>query len=175
VSSSYQSGLYEFQFADGLFASAGGKNRAIITVSGADARGRYEEQLTAYDPDGLPIQSQDIRDSMKLAATAGSPASGSVDAKLDATAITGAAMTLTTGERTNIATALLDLSNGVETSFTVRQVLKLLGGMAAGKTAGFIPGSSGTGTVRNLGDSLNRMSFNYDAQGNITSVTLNLA
>lgn len=51
-------------------------------------------------------------------------------------AAAGDAMTLTSGERTSIGTALLDLTNGIETGMTLRGALRLLAAACAGKLSG---------------------------------------
>lgn len=83
----------------------------------------------------------------------------------------GAAMTLTTGERDAIAAALLDLANGVETGITVRKSLRLANAANGGKTAGAATTSF---TVRNPGDSKDRITATVDEDGNRTDVTLDL-
>lgn len=70
------------------------------------------------------------------------------------------------------ATALLDAANGVETGFTVRQVLRLIGAAAAGKVSG--AGTSAI-TIRNLADTLDRIvTTGSDSDGNRPTVTRNL-
>jgi len=88
-------------------------------------------------------------------------------------AVPGSAMTLASGERDSIATALLDLSNGVETSVTVRGALRAI----ASAVAGVLSGAGGTGsatvTVRAVGHAgTTRLTVETDEDGNRTSVTL---
>ena len=83
-------------------------------------------------------------------------------------AVPGSAMTLTAGERNSIATALLDLAAGVETSYTVRQTLRLMASMLLGKASGG-PGSS---VFRDTGDTKNRVTTVADSSGNRTTMTL---
>jgi hypothetical protein len=66
------------------------------------------------------------------------------------------------------AAALLDLANGVETSVTPRQALRIILAAAAGKLSG-----AGTATVviRNVGDTKPRITATVDADGNRSAVT----
>lgn len=67
------------------------------------------------------------------------------------------------------ATALLDTANGVETSVTPRQSLKLMLAALVGKVTGMDTGSP---VFRNVGDTKNRISATVDANGNRTAVTI---
>ena len=80
----------------------------------------------------------------------------------------GDAMALTSSERDSVATNLLDLANGVETSFTLRQSLRLMAAVLCGKASG---GPSNT-VFRDMGDAANRVTSVADANGNRTTVTL---
>lgn len=85
--------------------------------------------------------------------------------------VTGA-ITLTVGlpagERNAIADALLDRANGVETSLTPRQSMRLIVSAACGKV-----GISGdTVTIRDVNDSANRIVATTDGDGQRTAVTL---
>lgn len=68
----------------------------------------------------------------------------------------------------DIATALLDLANGVETDRTVREALRLILSAVAGKL-------SGAGTtqvkIRDAADTKDRITATVDAQGNRTAIT----
>ncbi len=67
--------------------------------------------------------------------------------------------------------ALLDLTDGVETDVTPRQALRLL----AAVTGGIISGAAGTTvSIRDLGDSKDRVIATVDADGNRSVVTLDL-
>lgn len=84
----------------------------------------------------------------------------------------GAAMTLTSGERAAVVAALFAAI--VEGSTTFQQVMMLTLAASVGKTDGFVPGTVGTGHIRNVADTKNRITANYDANGNRTSITLDL-
>lgn len=89
-------------------------------------------------------------------------------------AAVGSAMTLTSGERDSIATAHLDLTDGVETNITVRKALRAI----SAKSAGLISGAgTGTETIKGIGQSsggTTRLTATVDSSGNITAWTLNL-
>lgn len=80
----------------------------------------------------------------------------------------GSAMTLTSGERTSIADALLDETAGVETGLTLRQYLRL----SASALFAIISGAA-TSTVvfRNFGNTKDRITAIVDADGNRSAVT----
>lgn len=67
--------------------------------------------------------------------------------------------------------ATLDLTNGVETSITLRQALRLILAASAGKLSG---ANTTTITIRNVGDTKNRITATVDADGNRTAVTTDL-
>lgn len=69
------------------------------------------------------------------------------------------------------AAGLLDLTNGVESGVTLRQALRAIAAVAAGKVSGM---DTGAPVFRNLGDTANRVSATTDADGNRSAVTLNL-
>lgn len=64
--------------------------------------------------------------------------------------------------------ALLDIANGVETGWTLRQALRLILAALAGKVSG-----AGTTTVaiRDMADTKDRISATVDASGNRTAIT----
>jgi hypothetical protein len=66
------------------------------------------------------------------------------------------------------AAALLDLSNGIETLVTPRQAIRLILAANVGKLAG---AATTTVTIRNVGDSKDRIVATVDASGNRTAVT----
>jgi hypothetical protein len=77
--------------------------------------------------------------------------------------------------RDNMGTAgaaLLDLADGVETSLTLRQAMRLIAAASAGKLSG---AATTTVTIRNAGaDTKNRIVATVDADGNRSAVTLDL-
>ncbi len=91
-----------------------------------------------------------------------------LDAAMSTRAAPGDAMALTSGERDSVATALLDLSNGVETSYTMRQVLRLVSALLLGKASG----GAGASVYRDMGDTKNRVTTVADSSGNRTTMTL---
>jgi hypothetical protein len=98
--------------------------------------------------------------------------STAIKAKTDlipsAPAAVGSAMTLTTGERDAVAEALLDLTNGIETGYTLRQAMRIATAVLGGR----VSGGPDTPTFRNLGNTADRVLAVADKDGNRTSVTL---
>lgn len=84
----------------------------------------------------------------------------------------GDAMALTSGERTALATALLDLADGIETGVTLRQSQRAMLAALAGKLSG------AAGTTISIRDAANdttdRIVATVDADGNRSEVTLDL-
>jgi hypothetical protein len=76
---------------------------------------------------------------------------------------------LSTATQQAIASALLDLANGVETGITVRQGLRVVLSALAGKLSG---AATTTVRVRDTSDSKDRIVATVDADGNRTAVTL---
>jgi hypothetical protein len=94
-----------------------------------------------------------------------------INADIDSRAAAGDAMTLTSGERTAVATALLDLANGIETGITTREALRGILSVLCGKVSGM---DTNAPVFRSAIDSANRVSATTDADGNRSAVTLNL-
>lgn len=85
-------------------------------------------------------------------------------------AAVGSAMTLTSGERSAIAAAIL--AAGDIDGFTLEETLKLCLAALAGK----LSGASGTTiTIRSAADDANRIVATVDSYGNRSAVTLNAA
>jgi hypothetical protein len=80
-------------------------------------------------------------------------------------------VSLSSAEHNTIASAILDLSNGVETSVTLKQALRLMVAAAAGKVSG---AATNTITFRNIGDNKNRIIATVDVYGNRSSITTDL-
>lgn len=88
-------------------------------------------------------------------------------------AATGDAMTLTSGERNSVASALLNLTDGVEVGITVQEALRYI----ASSVVAVLSGAGGTGaatiTIKAIGnDGTTRLTVETDEDGNRTSVTL---
>lgn len=95
---------------------------------------------------------------------------GIVDAILEDTGTTiPAALTTITNYVDTIPADILDASNGVETSMTLRQALRIILAAAGGKLSG---ANTTTVTVRNPGDSKDRIVATVDEHGNRSAVTL---
>lgn len=80
-----------------------------------------------------------------------------------------AGYSLTAGERTAIATALLDLVDAIETGISPRAALRISLAALAGKLSG---AATTAVAIRNVGDTKDRISATVDADGNRTSVTV---
>jgi hypothetical protein len=80
-------------------------------------------------------------------------------------------VSLSSAEHDTIASAILDLSNGVETSVTLKQALRLMVAAAAGKVSG---AATNTITFRNIGDNKNRIVATVDVYGNRSAITTDL-
>jgi len=95
-----------------------------------------------------------------------------IAAILDDTGTSGVKVADKTGYRLS-ATGVDDiLDEAVEGSYTLRQLLRLMAAVLAGKSSG---GGTTTITFRNLEDDTNRVVATVDSSGNRTSVTLDLS
>lgn len=90
-----------------------------------------------------------------------------IDAILADTGTDG--VVLSTATQQAIADALLDRAAGVETSWTVRQALRIILSAAGAKLSG---AATNTVTIRDVGDTKDRITATVDADGNRTAVTL---
>lgn len=77
--------------------------------------------------------------------------------------------TVFTTSANDIADAMLDRSNGIETGYTPRQVLRLLAAAMAGKSSGH---ASGAPIYRSITDAKDRITATTDSSGNRSVVTL---
>lgn len=83
-----------------------------------------------------------------------------------------AAATITADAGAEIAAAILDLSNGVETGLTFRQALRLFSAVLGGKLSG---AGTGTEVFRNaVADAKARVTATCDGVGNRTAITTDL-
>jgi hypothetical protein len=98
-----------------------------------------------------------------------------LDAAVSSVAVAGDAMTLTSGERTAVAQALLDLVDAIETGLTPRQALRLIVAAEAGKVSGSTARGPTTVTIRNaVADDTARIVAAVDGLGNRTAITTTL-
>jgi hypothetical protein len=101
------------------------------------------------------------------AATAASLAT----AQLDLDKITGVSgVIISSAVRDSIAVSLLDLANGIETSSTLRESLRLILSAMVGKCSG---ADTNAPVYRDRGDTVDRITAVTDSDGNRTSVTTN--
>lgn len=99
---------------------------------------------------------QQVRDALMLAASAGDPAAGSIDAHLDTIIAAG-------------LTADDVLDEVVEGTYTLRQMMRIVFAALVGKSTG--GGSTGI-TFRDVADAKARITATVDADGNRTVMTL---
>lgn len=132
---------------------------AIFKTAGtADVKHLFGAQLdfSGNTGDTYAIVNSGTYGNSALNTKLGTPAGASVSADIDA---------LPTANEN--ADALLDRTSGIETSFTLRQALRLILAMAAGK----VSISGATVTIRDVNDSKNRIVATTDADGQRTDVT----
>jgi len=116
-----------------------------------------------------------MKTSVTTAATAATPTVTLADdaitaAKIAANAI--GASELAADAANEIADALLDRTNGIETSYTLRQALRIVLAAAGGKASGL---NTTEAKYRDVGDTVDRITATVDADGNRTAVTLNVS
>lgn len=103
--------------------------------------------------------------------TAAAHAVGAIDAAAIAADAIGASE-LATDAANEIADALLDRANAIETGLTLRQALRLIAAADAAKLSG---AATTTVTIRNaVADSKDRITATVDADGNRTAITYDL-
>lgn len=94
---------------------------------------------------------------------------GITSSSFAASSITAASLATDAG--TELATALLDLSDGVETSITVRQAIRAMASMLVGTVSG---GGTGTEVFKSIGGSTTRVTATVESDGDRTGMSLNL-
>ncbi|HWB13341.1 MAG TPA: hypothetical protein VG826_29215 [Pirellulales bacterium] len=133
-----------------------------------------QAHLTAiYDK----LPSNNLADETLLLAAIGTPMQAGTAVELSATqpnylpAKAGDAMALTSGERTSLSTALLDLADAIETGITLRQSHRALLAALCGKITS---AGSNPEVFQNPAGTANRISVANDSAGNRTAVSLTL-
>lgn len=98
-------------------------------------------------------------------------ASTNLNAQVSSRAAPGDAMTLTAGERSSIAQAIMDyvVESTQTVSYTVLNVLRIIASALAGKVSG---AQTNTPVFRDIADTKNRITMTVDDDGNRTTVTL---
>lgn len=81
---------------------------------------------------------------------------------------------LTSSERDSVAAALLDLSNGIETSVTPRQAIRAIASILAGIISGGGTGTEVFKAISAASGGTTRVTVTVDSSGNRSAVTLNL-
>ncbi len=111
------------------------------------------------------LSEADVRNAVGLA-------SANLDAQIATLAVPGSSMTLSSGERNAIATALLDLANGVETSWTLRQAMRIVLSALGGRISG---ASTGTLVFRDVNNTVDRITAACDIYGDRTNVNYDVS
>lgn len=159
VNSTYFPGLYELQFNQSFWAAA----RASLIVRVYDATGTPRwVQVYAAIPCYMPTRVDHVRDTLQTARDLGAQ----LDATVSSRAAPGDAMTLTSGERTNVAQAIL--SQAAVGTLTTSQALGILHAVLAGKAERTANGTR----FRNIGDTKWVVTVTHDAVGNRTDVVI---
>jgi hypothetical protein len=156
--------------ANGLYLSSGAVNG--LRIDGITVSGFGEADLVAMAADTDEIQTEladggrtDLLiDAIKVK-TDNLPASP---------AAVGSAMTLTSGERDSIATALLDLTDGVESGITLRKAQRAMAAILAGIVSGAGSGTEVFKALAAASGGTTRVTVTVDSSGNRSAVTLNL-
>ena len=132
----------------------------------------YAVVITTGTVDGVSVVGEvvghfSIENRFNEVAVTSIAANAITDAAINADAFTAAKFAADVGNE--FATALLDLAAGVETGFTVRQTLRVLGSALGGIVSG---AATTTITFRNMGDTDDVIIATVDADGNRSAVVL---
>lgn len=145
-----------------------------IAASALNGKGDWNIGKTGYALSSAGIQA--IWDALTSALTTvgsiGKLLVDNINATISSRAAAGDAMTLTSGERDSIATAHLDLADGVESGITVRQGHRINVAASGGKLSG---AATTNILIRDTNDTKNRINATVDADGNRTAVTLDVS
>jgi len=140
VDATNQPGLYRLDLSDAVLAT--GAWSAVLTIIDAGSND--------VAPVNIEIQLEPVPANVTAMAT---------------DVIAGAALAASAG--TEIANAILDLTDGVETGVTLRQALQRMGATTGGTSRG---AGSGTETFTGQDDATDRVQFTTDSVGNRTGV-----
>jgi len=159
----------------GIYAAAQNNNDAGMELvkhgTGADLDA---DEISTIDTvvDGIQTDLSNGTDGLGALKDLIDTVDGVVDAILTDTGTDGVvvkAAGLAADAANEIADALLDRANGVETSYTPRQALRLILSALAGKLSG---ASTTEVTIRDVGDGTDRIVATVDASGNRSALTL---
>jgi hypothetical protein len=141
-----------------------GTDGAALASSWTSTRAGYLDSVLLAANSNRTVQ---VTGSHHVAAVLHDSEPGSIHATtFDAGAIDAAA--LATSAANEIADALLDRADAIETGLTLRGAIRLDTAALAGK----VSGAAGTSVaIRNVGDTKTRISATVDADGNRTAVT----
>lgn len=161
-------------FAAGALDAVWSTASRTLTAFGFSVTVGTNNDKTGYALSSAGVQA--IWDALTSALTTvgsvGKRIADNLDATISSRAATGAAMTLTSGERDAIADAKFDRANGVETGMTERQALRGITSALFGKASG---AGTSTEVLRNaVADTKARVTYTVDASGNRTAVATDL-
>lgn len=182
---------------DGVAIATGALDAAALAADAADeiAAAVWDEDATGHQTAGTfgealgdPVASgntirdlvaavQTVVDGIQTDLDNGTDGLGALKAILDTTGVLVAsvatdaidAAAMADGANQEIADEVLDRANGIETSFTLRQALRIILAATGGKASGL---DTSTAVYRDVGDTTNRISATVDADGNRSAVTL---
>lgn len=146
-------------------ASVGGMQANTVTAAALASDAVTEIQSGLATASALTTVDT-VVDSIKAVTDALPDALATVDGNVDA--ILEDTGTTIPGLIAGLPGDILDLANGVETSITPRQALRLILAAAAGKISG---AGTTTITIRNVGDTKTRITATTDSAGNRSAVT----
>jgi hypothetical protein len=159
----------------------GALNTAIPTSPTADSVNERVKALDDLKPASTIAAASDVPSAATVAdavwdeASSGHIDTGKAGAQLwtDIDAIladTGTdGVVLSSATMNSIAAALHDLANGIETGYTLRQVMRIVAAALAGKLSG---AATTTNTIRSITDAKNRIVATVTADGDRTAITL---
>ena len=139
--------------ADATFYSAGSEFEVVLSAATIDGK-TVNASLFSFSIKNRSMESR--------VPTAAAGAAGGL-------AIVGSSMALTSGERSTLIAALLDLTDGIEAGVTPRTQMKVVLAMLAGLVSG---AGSGTESFENPGGTKTRAVVEVDADGNRSAVVL---
>jgi hypothetical protein len=162
VSATDHPGLYRLDIADAVFASGAWSAVVTITGTGLDPCD-LEFVLVTFDPKATTLPAG--------ALNAAALGTGAITASTFAAgAINAAAIAADAG--TELATALLDLTDGIETGVTLRKAMRLCAAVLGGVLSG---AATTTITIKAADNSgTTRVTATVDGSGNRSALTLNL-
>lgn len=154
-----------YHFSAGAFADFQDQVAPEVQADVALWRGQQPDALVS---NLVPAKVMDMAAGVLTASAIASAALTS--AKFASGAIDSSALAASAANE--IADAILDRTDGIETNYPLRQALRLILSAVAAKLSG---ADTSTVTIRDIGDTKDRISATVDDSGNRTAVTLDAA